>query len=223
MRILVVDDEKDLAAFLKSGLEHEGYAVDVAFDGECGQFLATTNDYDLMILDIVLPKKSGKEVCRAIRADGKSYPIIALTVKSEIDSKVDLFRLGVDDYMTKPFSFEELSVRIKAILRRPQRIEDCEYRIGDLVINSDRNIVIRDGKEITLTRKEFSLLEYLAMNKDRVVSRSVLMEHVWDVNANQFSNTVETHMRNLRSKVDRSYGKKLIHTVSGRGYKLSAD
>jgi len=224
MRILIVEDEKEIAGYLQSGFEQEGFAVDLAYDGKNGLFMATTNDYDVMVLDIVLPYLSGTEVCRAIRVEGKIFPIIILSVKSEISMKVDLFNIGADDYITKPFSFDELTARVKAVLKRGNNnLKDGLMKAGDLEMDIKKRSVKRGGKPIQLTRKEFSFLEYLLIHLDEVVSRNILLEHIWDINANPFSNTMETHVKNLRKKIDGEYEKKLIHTIPGVGYKLSAE
>lgn len=221
MRALLIEDEKEIVNFLKPGLEAECFTVDVSYDGANGSYLARTNDYDLIILDYILPKMDGKTVCEKIREDNKSVPIIMLTVKSEVEDKVALFNAGVDDYIAKPFSFVELLARIRAILRRPQKIEEEILRINDLILDMKGHTVKLGDNEIYLTRKEFSLLAYLMKNKGNVVSRGMIMEHVWDMNADPFSNTIEAHILNLRRKVDISIDRKFIHTIPGRGYKFS--
>ena len=220
MRILVVEDEREICQFLKKSLEAECYAVDIAEDGEKGSFLARTNDYDLVLLDNVMPKKTGLQVCEEIRHDSNNVPILMLSVKSETTTKVDLLNAGADDYLTKPFSYNELSARIKALLRRPKKIESEILQIDDLILDIGRHIVKRGDKEIKLTRKEFTLLKYLIKNQEIVLSRSMIMEHVWDMSADPFSNTIESHILSLRKKVDIPGKKKLIHTVNGRGYKM---
>lgn len=220
MRILIVEDDKEISGFLKSSLKAECFVVDIASDGERGGFMALTNDYDLIILDNMLPKKEGLEVCREVRKK-KNIPIMMLSVKSEIPTKVELLEAGADDYLTKPFSFEELLARIYAILRRPRKVEDEVLKIGNLVIDTKENIVTTKKKEeIKLTRKEFMLLELLARNRKRIVSRTKILEHVWDAEANPFSNTIEAHIRSLRRKIDPKKTDNLIKTVSGMGYKI---
>ena len=182
--------------------------------------MARTNDYDLILLDNMLPKKTGLEVCAEGRSRGKNMPIIMLTVQDEIPTKVSLLNAGADDYVTKPFSFEELSARIRAVLRRPQASLVEILNIKDLEINFNTHLVSRAGREIYLTKKEYELLIYLGRNQGRTVSRGMILEHVWDINADPFSNTLETHMLNLRRKVDSKFPLKLIHTIPGRGYKL---
>ncbi|MFZ5365161.1 MAG: response regulator transcription factor [Patescibacteria group bacterium] len=220
MRILVVEDEKDIREFLKAGLESECFIVDTAEDGEKGSFLARTNDYDLVILDLIMPNKSGQEVCRDIREAGKNFPILVLSVQTEIPTKVELFNMGADDYLTKPYSIEELLARIRALLRRPRVIENEVLEFEDLTVDPKKHLVKRGQKEIYLTRKEFMLLEYLLKNKQQVLSRAMIMEHVWDVDADPFSNTIESHILSLRKKIDVKSKPKLIHTIPGRGYKL---
>ncbi len=220
MRTLIVEDEKDICDFLKKSLESECYVVDTAFDGEEGLRLIQTSSYDMVILDNNMPKKTGLEVCKELRAEGNSVPILMLSVQSETTTKVDLLNAGADDYLTKPFSIDELNARIKALLRRPKEIESEDLRIDDLFLDLNRHIVTRGEKEIYLTKKEFTLLQYLLRNKGIVLSRSMIMEHVWDINVDPFSNTIESHIMSLRKKLDLPKHKKLIHTVSGRGYKI---
>ena len=219
MRILVVEDEKQISDSLKVSLGAECYAVDVAEDGAKGSYLARTNEYDLIILDNILPKKSGLEVCKEIRDNGSTTPIIMLSVKTESTTKVDLLNAGADDYLTKPYSFQELLARIRALLRRPQDIEDEILTIDDIALDSRKHTVKRGKKEIYLTRKEFALLEYLLKNQGVALSRGMIMEHVWDMNVDLFSNTIESHILSLRRKLDIKNKKKFIHTVPGIGYK----
>lgn len=220
MKILVVEDEKEIRDFLKKSLEAECYVVDVAKDGEQGSFLARTNDYDLILLDNIMPKKTGLEVCRDIRQEENNVPIIMLSVQSETITKVDLLNAGADDYLTKPFSLDELLARIKALSRRPNKIENEILLIDDLSLDAGRHLVQRGQTDINLTRKEFTLLKYLMKNQGTVLSRSMIMEHVWDMSADPFSNTIESHIVSLRKKVDLNNRQKLIHTVNGRGYKM---
>lgn len=221
MRILLIEDNSDVANFLYTSLAEACYVVDVAGDGVRGAYLGVTNDYDLVILDYNLPKKKAPEVCREIREAGKTYPILILSVENSPLKKVELFNIGADDYMTKPFSFEELLARLRVLLRRPPAISAETLTIDDLTINLRSHIVERNKKEIYLTKKEFMLLEYMIKNKDAVLSRGKIMEHVWDINADIFSNTIETHILTLRKKIELPGKKKLVHTVPGRGYKLT--
>lgn len=220
MKILVVEDEKQILTFIKKSLEAECYTVDTAEDGEKGSFLARTNKYDLILLDNQMPKKTGLEVCADVRSENIDIPILILSVKSESTTKVDLLNAGADDYLTKPFSLDELYARIKALLRRPKIIENEIKKIDNLTLDTSRHLVTRGKKAIKLTKKEFSLLKYLMENQGTVLSRSMIMEHVWDMTADPFSNTIESHIVSLRKKIDNPDSKKLLHTVSGRGYKL---
>jgi DNA-binding response OmpR family regulator len=218
MRILVVEDDLDIQESIAKGLKAACFAVDTASDGEKGHYLARLNDYDAIVLDYMLPKKNGFEICRDLRKSGKKMPILMLSVCANTDDKVTLLEAGVDDYMTKPFSQNELLARIRALLRRPA-ISCLEIMsIGDITIDSKRQTVMCGDQSIYLTRKEFSLLEYLARNQGYVLSRGMIMEHVWDQDSDPFSNTIEAHIGNLRKKLGRS-GQRVIHTVPGRGYK----
>lgn len=221
MRILVVEDDQGIRAFLKKSLEAECFAVDVAEDGEKGSYLGRTNDYDLIILDYNLPKKNGYEVCQDLRLAKKHVPIIVLSVESDIPTKIELLNMGADDYLTKPFSFDELMARIRALLRRQPVVQNEVLNLDDLMVDFRKHLVRRGKKDIYLTRKEFMLLEYLLKNQDQVISRGALMEHVWDGSGDLFSNTIETHVLMLRKKIDAHTPRKLIHTIPGRGYKLS--
>ena len=221
MKILIIEDEKDIINIIKPGLEAEFFVVDTAEDGERGLFLALTNDYDLIILDNTLPKKSGVEVCHEIRLHKKDLPIIILSVLSETSKKVELLESGADDYLTKPFSFQELLARIKTVLRRPKQIQDEVLHVDGLELDLRRNLVKRDGLEINLTRKQFMLLEYLMRHQGTVVTRGMLMEHVWETDVDPFSNTIETHILSLRKKIKVKHNQpELIHTIPGRGYKI---
>jgi len=219
MKILLVEDDSSVRNILKMSLEAEGFTVDDAEDGELGSYRGRTNEYDIVILDNVLPKKQGKQVCEEIRAIGKHMPILMLSVKSEVLEKVELLKCGVDDYMTKPFSFEELLARIHTLLRRPKRVEETIIKIADIELNSERCSVTRNNQRIYLTKKEFSLLEILMKNKNQVVTRGQIMEHAWESDSNPFSNTVDAHILNLRKKLgDKT--KQLIQNIPGRGYSM---
>ena len=220
MRILVVEDEKEIRNFLKKSLEAECYAVDTAENGQKGLEFARNNNYDLLLLDNIMPGRTGKEICENLRQQGRNVPILMLSVKSETTTKVDLLNAGADDYLTKPFSIDELSARIKALLRRPNKIKREIYKLDDLTLDVSRHMAKRGDREIYLARKEFALLNYLMINKGIVLSRSMIMEHVWDMSADPFSNTIESHIVSLRKKIDAPSRKKLIHTVQGRGYKI---
>lgn len=221
MKLLIIEDEREIGEFLKKNFEKEGFVVDYADNGEDGSFLARTNEYNIMIIDCILPKKSGLDIVKEVRDQLKSVPIIIVSAKSEISDKIASFKLGVDDYVTKPFSFQELTARVRALLRRPYKVESSIYKIDDVTIDSSKQEVTKNGKPLYLTRKEFLLLECLAKENGKVMSRGVIMENVWDMNVDPFSNTLETHILNLRRKIG-SKGKKLIKTVPGRGYKIEA-
>lgn len=223
MKILLIEDNKEITDFLKMGLRSENFAVDVASDGEKGLLCALTNDYDVAVIDKNLPKKDGFEVCKGIRGANKTFPIIMLSVESNPEIKAQLLNAGADDYVSKPFSFEELVARIRAVTRRPKQTNLKHIlTANDLILDTKTYSVSRGGKEVRLTRKEFMLLEYLMKNKGAVLSRAMIMERVWDENTDPFSNTFEVHILNLRKKVDGGKNKKkLIITVPGRGYKIS--
>ncbi len=220
MHILLVEDETALNDLLRSNLESEYFVVDTASDGEIGSSLARTNDYDLIILDNVLPRKTGLQVCQELRAMGKMVPILMISARQEADTKVELLNAGVDDYLSKPFSFEELLARIRALLRRPKPMEMTALQIDDLKLDSGSHIVIRGKKTIHLAPKEYGLLEYLMRNEGIVVTRGMILEHVWHTDVDPFSNTIESHIVSLRKKIDLPGKKKLIHTVKGMGYRL---
>lgn len=220
MRILVIEDDRELRASLKTHLNAECFAVDTTSDGADGSFAARSSEYDLVILDNVLPKKNGLEVCQEIRSAGKHIPILVLSVKSTPEEKIELLNAGADDYLAKPFSHDELKARINALLRRPKVLMPPLLKVDDLILDTLEQRVRRGKKEIYLTRKEFALTEYMLRNRGTVVSRGMLMEHVWNSEIDPFSNTIEAHILNLRKKIDVGSKKKLIHTVPGRGYKI---
>jgi len=220
MHILLVEDEKALNDLLKSNLESEYFVVDTASDGEAGSYLARTNDYDLIILDNILPKKTGFQICQELRAMGKTLPILMISARQEADTKVELLNAGVDDYLTKPFSFEELLARIRALLRRPKPMEMTVLQVDDLQLDSRCHVVTRGKDTIHLAPKEYGLLEYLMRNEGTAVTRDMILEHVWHTDVDHFSNTIESHIVSLRKKIDVPRKKKLIHTVKGVGYQL---
>ena len=220
MRILVVDDDKEMREFLKKNLELESFVVDTAGDGEEGSYMGRMHPYDLIVLDNIMPKKNGFEVCKEIRSSGKSMPIIILSIDADIGKKISMLNIGADDYLTKPFAYNELSSRIRALLRRPSSILLPVLKTGDLTLDAMSQKVRRGTQEIYLTRKEFALAEYLMRHSGTVVSRATLLEHVWDDDVDPFSNTIEAHILNLRKKIDIPSRRKLIHTVPGRGYKI---
>jgi DNA-binding response OmpR family regulator len=220
MRILIVEDEPTLRRVLKQNLEAEAYAVDVEADGERGLYRAKANEYDAIVLDDILPGMRGYEICRELRSTGSTVPIMLMSVQSEVETKVNLLNDGADDYLAKPFSFEEMAARLRALLRRSRDLRYGEIQVDDLVLDETNATVIRAGQRISLTAKEFAILRYLMRNAGRLASRAAILEHVWDDTGDPLSNMIETHMHNLRRKIDRPGLKKLIRTVSGRGYML---
>jgi two-component system copper resistance phosphate regulon response regulator CusR len=223
MKILVVEDEQKVAAFLKDGLEEQGYDIDVAYDGYTGEKLALSRNYQLILMDVIIPMLNGIELCKKIKSYKPNTPILMLTALGTTDDKVTGFDSGADDYLVKPFEFKELTARIKALTKRSQIKDQPNYapsilRVGDLELNLDKKVAIRESREISLTAKEFALLEYLMKNRDRVVSRNDIAEHVWDINFDTGTNVVEVYMNILRKKVDKDYASKLIHTRIGLGY-----
>ena len=221
MRILLVEDEKNVAAFIKKGLEEETYTVNVAEDCPEGLLMATSADFDLIILDIMLPGMNGIEVCKTLRAKGINKPILMLTAVDSVERKVEGLESGADDYLVKPFAFTELLARIKALLRRAPDIVS-ELALSDLRIDLLSRRVYRGNKEVVLTLKEFSLLEYLLRNKHRVLSRTQIIENVWGYDFSPGTNIVDVHIKSLREKVDAGFESKLIHTVRGTGYIMKA-
>lgn len=219
MRLLLIEDDQDIARSVSLALKEANYVVDTAEDGENGLFQVRTNNYDLLILDYNLPRLSGREILKAIRDEKINIPILVTTVHSDVVDRVDLLNLGADDYLTKPFVLSELLARIKAILRRPEKIQSRVLTLNGLELDSDKFIVTKNDQRIFLSSKEFALLEYLLLNKGRVLSRQEIMEHVWDMNADPFSNTIEVHIGNLRRKIE-TQTEKYIYTISNRGYKI---
>jgi heavy metal response regulator len=218
MRILVVEDEKKVAGFIKKGLEEELYAADVASDGEEGLGLAEAENYDLIILDIMLPKIDGLEVLSRLRKNKITTPILLLTAKDSVDDKVNGLNRGADDYLTKPFAFSELLARTRVLLRRGQNETKTVLQVADLTLDLVKHKVSRDGEEIELTGKEYSLLEYFMRSPGKVLTRTMIAEHVWDYNFDTFTNVIDVYVNHLRKKIDKSYSKKLIHTLRGVGY-----
>ena len=219
MKILIVEDEVSIALFVKASLESQLYVVDVASDGERGSLLGRTVAYDAIILDYLLPKKNGLEVIRDIRHE-RNTPILMLTVCGDFDCKEKAFNLGADDFLTKPFLLEELFLRLRALTRRPPSLVNETLRIETLTLNTRTKIVRRQGIIINLTRKEYVILEYLMRHHGQVKSRETIIEGVWAINFNVFSNSLDTHIVNLRRKIKPNNECELIHTFSGRGYKL---
>lgn len=218
----MVEDEHKIANSIKKGLEHEGYAVDVAYDGNSGYDLAATEDYDVIVLDLLLPGMDGLELCRKLRAENIHTPIIILTAKGQVREKVEGLDAGADDYLVKPFSFVELLARIRALTRRPKESLGTILTYSDLSLNTFTYEVTRAGKSIKLTRKEFALLEYLLRHKNQIVTKDQIIEHVWDFDADILPNTVEVYIGYLRRKIEKPFKSSppLIHTIRGFGYKL---
>lgn len=220
MKLLVIEDDLAIVAALKEGLEDESYAVDVAYDGDEGLRTALADEYDVILLDIMLPGKDGLEVCRELRAEGNTTPILMLTAKTGNRDIVKGLDVGADDYLPKPFSFEVLLARIRALLRRPGDKQDEVLHVGDLTLDPATKQVKRGEKTISLTNKEYAVLDYLMRNPARVLSKQNIINHVWDFDADVLPNNVELFIMFLRRKIDKPFGKPLIHTVSGFGYKI---
>jgi DNA-binding response OmpR family regulator len=220
MRILIVEDEKKVASFIKKGLEEEYFSVDIAYNGKEGLEFATNEEYDLLLLDVMIPYIDGLTLTKELRKRKITTPILLLTVKDSTQAKVEGLDAGADDYLTKPFAFEELTARIRALLRRNENQKMSVLTIGSLTIDLLAHKVTRDGVEIILTPKEFSILEYLMRNKNKIVSRTKLIEHVYDYHFDTETNIVDVYINKLRAKVDQNHEKQLIHTVRGVGYTI---
>jgi heavy metal response regulator len=221
MRILIVEDDTDVARFIEKGLKEQGYDVDVAYNGEEGLSLATAASYDLIILDILLPKIDGMTVCRKLRVNNRT-PILLLTVRDLVEDKVAGLEAGADDYLTKPFAFVELLARIRVLLRRATGPIAHRLKVGDLELDPETRHAWRGGKVIPLTHKEYALLEYLVRNKNRVLTRTAIIDYVWGINFDTMTNIVDVQIRALRAKIDRDFSSPLIITVRGAGYMLEA-
>ncbi|HEV3469025.1 MAG TPA: response regulator transcription factor [Pyrinomonadaceae bacterium] len=222
MRILLVEDEPDAAMMLAKGLREEAYAVDVAGDGERALEQAAANDYDLLILDVMLPRKGGFEVCRELRASGSAVPVLMLTARDAVEDRVTGLDSGADDYLSKPFDFDELLARVRALLRRRPALYPEVIRVADLSVDTRARRASRGGEPLELTAKEYALLEYLARRADEVVGRADIAEHVWDESYDPFSKVIEVFIQRLRRKVDEGHDLKLIRTRRGEGYTLTA-
>src|SRR4051812_13569975 len=223
MRLLLVEDEKKVADFVARGLRAESFAVDIAYDGLSGWEMASSIDYDLIILDLMLPGITGTELLRRLRKKEATAAVLVLTARDGTTDKVENFEAGADDYLTKPFAFAELKVRVKALLRRQPAARSQVLRVGDLEIDRLTKQVRRAGKRIELTAKEYGLLEYLASQPGRVLSRTMIVEHVWDESFEGLTNIVDVYVRHLRAKVDDPFPAKLIRTIRGAGYSLGDD
>ncbi|MBV6484867.1 MAG: Transcriptional activator protein CopR [Flavobacteriales bacterium] len=226
LKILIVEDEPDVLQFIRQGLEESGFDVDFAYDGECGKKLAFSKNYDVIILDIIIPKINGLELCKKIREENHTAKILLLTALGSLDDKLEGFEAGADDYLVKPFDFPELLARVNVLSKRITQTtentsnDDHIIKIADLTINTNNKRVKRGGTEITLTAKEFALLELLAINKNKVLSKVDIAEKIWDINFDRGTNVIEVYMNFLRKKVDKDFSIKLLHTLVGMGYML---
>lgn len=222
MRMLIADDDATIRESLRRAFEEELIVVDTATDGERASYLGRTNDYDIAIVDLIMPHKDGCVVCSELRQHGRTFPVLVLSVNATVEQKVRLLHAGADDYVAKPFSFREIAARVRALTRRPRPIEPEIVEIGDLCLDTTEQKVVRGKRTIYLTRKEFSLLEFLMRRRGQVVSRGAIMEHVWNAELNPFSNTIEAHILNIRKKIADTKRNRLIHTIPGRGYKMDS-
>lgn len=223
MRILVIEDDPGIRSIIERELAEQRYTVDTADNGEDGEYLAFTNDYDAIVLDLMLPKKSGKDVCRALRADGVAVPILMLTALGEEEDMIKGLDLGADDYLVKPVSMAVLMARLRSLIRRTAEQKSALLQAADLQLDTARRTVLRGGQPVALSTKEFQLLEYMMHNRDRVLTRDMIAEHVWDMHFDPRSNVIESLVRMLRIKVDRGHTPQLIHTVRGSGYRFSEE
>jgi two-component system, OmpR family, copper resistance phosphate regulon response regulator CusR len=222
VRILLVEDEERVAGFIAKGLREQTYAVDVAVDGEQALYRAAVNTYDVVVLDVMLPIKDGYAVCRELRGSGCRIPILMLTARGSVDDRVAGLDCGADDYLTKPFDFKELLARLRALLRRSGSLREEILKAGDLTLNTASHAAARAGTPVSLTAKEYALLEFLVLNQDRVVGRERIAQHVWDESFDPFSNVIDVYIKRLRRKIDWGFARPLIHTRRGEGYILSA-
>ena len=222
MRILLVEDEPRMANVIAKGLREQAYAVDIAEDGDAALYQASINDYDLIVLDVLIPQRDGFEVCRELRSRGDTTPILMLTARAAVDDRITGFDAGADDYLTKPFSFRELVARVRALLRRDAQLRPDIYQLEDLIVDSGSHRVSRAARTIELTAKEYALLEYLVRRAGQLVSRSEIAAHVWDDSFDPFSNSIEVYMNRLRKKIDEDHSIKLLHTRRGEGYILES-
>jgi two-component system copper resistance phosphate regulon response regulator CusR len=222
VRVLLVEDESRVAGFIAKGLRERSYAVDIAADGEQALYQAAVNAYDLVILDVMLPLKDGHQVCRELRASGFHAPILMLTARDAVDDRVAGLDSGADDYLTKPFDFKELLARLRALSRRSVGIRPQVVKVGDLTLDTGKHAAARSGRPVSLTAKEYALLEFLVLNEGRVVGREQIAQHVWDESFDPLSNVIDVYIKRLRAKLDSGLAQRLIHTRRGEGYILSA-
>lgn len=220
MRILVIEDERKVASFIRRGLEEERYIVETAADGETGLNMALNNVFDAIVLDVMLPKLDGYSVLRSIRQEGLAVPVIMLTARGTTEDRVQGLDLGADDYLAKPFHFEELAARLRSILRRSTSEKTTKLQCGDLTLDLVTHYAFRDEKEIELTTKEYALLEYMMRNKDRILSRSMIMQHVWKHDFDPESNIIDVYIKRVRQKIERPGQSQLIHSIRGVGYRM---
>ena len=223
MRILIIEDEKKVASFIRKGLEEEYFVADIAFDGKEGLKLAISEEYDVIIMDIMLPYMDGITLIKEIRKREILTPVLMLTVNDSVKDKVEGLDVGADDYLTKPFAFEELIARLRALLRRNENSKTSKLTVGDLVLDLQSHRVFRNNQEIILTPKEYSILEYLMRNSKKVISRTKLIEHVYDYHFDTETNIIDVYINKVRSKIDTNFEKPLIHTIRGIGYVLKDD
>lgn len=223
MRILIIEDEKNLAQILKKGLEENGFTAEVSLDGEEGLYMAETYPYDAVLLDIMLPKMDGLTILNKLRAKRIDVPALMITAKGEVEDKIKGLSIGADDYIAKPFEFSELLARLKAVIRRSKGKPSPIITIDNLVIDTNSRTVKKAGKEIRLSAREYNLLEYLALNEGRVISRTELIEHVYDAEFDLDSNIIDVYINYLRNKIDKGFDKQIIKTIRGAGYILEGD
>lgn len=223
MKVLLVEDEERLASFIRKGISAEGYEVDVAFDGRTGLSLFRRNSYDIIILDVNLPHINGFELCRLIREENEAVPVLMLTALDSLADKSDGFNAGADDYLAKPFEFQELLLRLRALTRRNGSRQKQVLQLADLELNLDAKTVTRAGKRIDLTTREYALIEYLMLNKGKIISRVDISERVWSLNFDNNTNIIDVYISYLRKKIDKDFSPKLLHTIVGMGYVLRED
>jgi heavy metal response regulator len=222
MRVLLVEDEPKIADFIRRGLTEDGHAVDVAGDGEEALDWPSVADFDVIILDVMLPVRDGLDVCRTLRRRGLQTPVLMLTARDAIDDRVRGLDSGADDYLVKPFAFAELLARIRALVRRPAALQGARLEAGDLALDTATRLVTRASRAVALTTKEYAILEYLMRHPNQVLTRTMIAEHVWNYDFDSESNVIDVHIRNLRRKIDDGFPEKLIQTVRGAGYRIAA-